>query len=216
MAGGKKKKSSSAKKNKKSSANNSKPIQLNDVLSQAESAMEMSEVDTALKLFTYAAGVLRSRVHGCDGEVNDNNTGTHTNTIEGDKKTLATVLGKIGELKASNGDMEGARRQFLDAIEYLGPNEQSNGSSASSSLGEVVAAAQNCESRAGLHLYLGQLSCGEEALGSLRTGVTELEHAMNILEKLCEAKEDTNTMVVEDGKDVMGLDDVKRYLIETR
>jgi len=65
-------------------------------------------------------------------------------------------------------------------------------------------------------LYLGQLSCGEEALGSLRVGVTELEQAMNILEKLIETKETANTMIVEDGKDAMSLADLKRYLIETR
>lgn len=216
MAGSKKKKPSSTKKSKKSPAKNSKPIQLDDVLSKAESAMEMSDLETALKLFTYAAEVLRSRVHGCDGSGNDSIAEIRTNSIEGDKKTLATVLGKIGELKAANGDVEGARREFLDAIELLGPNQQNNGSSALSSLDGGVTDAQNCESRAGLHLYLGQLSCGEEALGSLRVGVSELEQAINILEKLIETNETASTMTVEDVKDTMGLADLKRFLIETR
>ena len=217
---GKKKKSSSSKKNKSSSKNNGasnngnrkKAIQLEDVLTQAESAMEMSDVNTALQLFSYAAGVLHTRVH------DDSTTSTTSaaadnisNNIIQDKSTLSTVLGKMGELKASNGDVDGARSDFLNAIELLGPSATSTRTSNSNINTDNIQTAQNCESRANLHLYLGQLSMGIEALDSLKVGVTELEFAVGILERICCAK-------IEERDDDVDMEDVnvKLFLVETR
>mmetsp|Transcript_18227 Transcript_18227/g.38249 ORF Transcript_18227/g.38249 Transcript_18227/m.38249 type:complete len:469 (+) Transcript_18227:90-1496(+) len=214
MAGGRKKKSSSAKKNKSRRSNGAdnntkKPVQVEEVLSQAESAMEMSEVDTALQLFSYAAGVLRSRVHGT---AEGNSNIAMGDKIE-DNKTLSTVLGKMGELKASNGDMEGARTDFLDAIELLGPG---NDKMAENEVGESeIHIAQNSESRAGLHLYLGQLSSGAEALESFRMGVSELERAVGVLERINASDDKMNGMEME-GCEEMGPDNMKRLLVETR
>ena len=217
---GKKKKSSSSKKNKSSSKNNGasnngnrkKAIPLEDVLTQAESAMEMSDVNTALQLFSYAAGVLHTRVH------DDSTTSTTSaaadnisNNIIQDKSTLSTVLGKMGELKASNGDVDGARSDFLNAIELLGPSATSTRTSNSNINADNIQTAQNCESRANLHLYLGQLSMGIEALDSLKVGVTELEFAVGILERICCAK-------IEERDDDVDMEDVnvKLFLVETR
>ena len=217
---GKKKKSSSSKKNKSSSRKNNgasnngnrkKAIPLEDVLTQAESAMEMSDVNTALQLFSYAAGVLHTRVH------DDSTTSTTaaaadniSNNINQDKSTLSTVLGKMGELKASNGDVDGARSDFLNAIELLGPSATSTRTS-NSNINTDIQTAQNCESRANLHLYLGQLSMGIEALDSLKVGVTELEFAVGILERICCAK-------IEERDDDVDMEDVnvKLFLVETR
>lgn len=217
---GKKKKSSSSKKNKSSSkkngasnnGNRKKAIPLEDVLTQAESAMEMSDVNTALQLFSYAAGVLHTRVH------DDSTTSTTSaaadnisNNINQDKSTLSTVLGKMGELKASNGDVDGARSDFLNAIELLGPSATSTRTSNSNINADNIQTAQNCESRANLHLYLGQLSMGIEALDSLKVGVTELEFAVGILERICCAK-------IEERDDDVDMEDVnvKLFLVETR
>ena len=217
---GKKKKSSSSKKNKSSSkkngasnnGNRKKAIPLEDVLTQAESAMEMSDVNTALQLFSYAAGVLHTRVH------DDSTTSTTSaaadnisNNIIQDKSTLSTVLGKMGELKASNGDVDGARSDFLNAIELLGPSATSTRTSNSNINADNIQTAQNCESRANLHLYLGQLSMGIEALDSLKVGVTELEFAVGILERICCAK-------IEERDDDVDMEDVnvKLFLVETR
>ena len=217
---GKKKKSSSSKKNKSSSkkngasnnGNRKKAIPLEDVLTQAESAMEMSDVNTALQLFSYAAGVLHTRVH------DDSTTSTTSpaadnisNNIIQDKSTLSTVLGKMGELKASNGDVDGARSDFLNAIELLGPSATSTRTSNSNINTDNIQTAQNCESRANLHLYLGQLSMGIEALDSLKVGVTELEFAVGILERICCAK-------IEERDDDVDMEDVnvKLFLVETR
>ena len=217
---GKKKKSSSSKKNKSSSkkngasnnGNRKKAIPLEDVLTQAESAMEMSDVNTALQLFSYAAGVLHTRVH------DDSTTSTTaaaadniSNNINQDKSTLSTVLGKMGELKASNGDVDGARSDFLNAIELLGPSATSTRTSNSNINTDNIQTAQNCESRANLHLYLGQLSMGIEALDSLKVGVTELEFAVGILERICCAKNEER----DDGVDMEDVN-VKLFLVETR
>eukprot|EP00571_Detonula_confervacea_P016773 CAMPEP_0172298132 /NCGR_PEP_ID=MMETSP1058-20130122/913_1 /TAXON_ID=83371 /ORGANISM="Detonula confervacea, Strain CCMP 353" /LENGTH=499 /DNA_ID=CAMNT_0013007373 /DNA_START=115 /DNA_END=1614 /DNA_ORIENTATION=- len=226
MAGGKKKKSSSSKKNKSRQSNNGagkskKAVPLEDVLSQAESALEMSDLGNALKLFTYAAGVLRTRVHA-PSDIGGSITATSSNNDE-DKATLSTVLGKMGELKASNGDVEGARSDFLDAIELLGPAattaaEASTGDSKMAiEEGECnVNAAQNSESRASLHLYLGQLSSGMDALASFRVGVSELERVICVLERIFSAAGDgTNDMDMEGCED-MGAENLKRFLVETR
>jgi len=180
MAGGKKKKSlGNAKKNKSrrngdgaagdSTGNKGKkrPIPLEDVLTQAESAMEMSDLDTALQLFSYASGVLRSRVHAPSATSSDSgvnsNISVHDN--DRDKVTLSTVLGKMGEIKASNGDVEGARSNFLDAVDLLDPcasTALSMGTTGSDKMavdegGCNLDVAQSCERIAGLYLYLGRL-----------------------------------------------------------
>jgi hypothetical protein len=239
MAGGKKKKSSGNTKKNKSrrsgdgassdAINKGKKssIPIEDILTQAESAMEMSDLDTALQLFSYASGVLRSRVclpsttnseSACDG----NNI---SNDNDGDKVTLSTVLGKMGEIKASNGDIEGARTNFLDAIEILNPNASASLSMGTSG-GDKMAleegscnldVAQSCERIAGLYLYLGQLSSGMEALASFRTGVSKLERAACILERISAASPAVGANVFAvPGSDEVGTVGVGRYLVETR
>jgi hypothetical protein len=239
MAGGKKKKSlGNAKKNKSrrngdgaagdSTGNKGKkrPIPLEDVLTQAESAMEMSDLDTALQLFSYASGVLRSRVHAPSTTSSDSGVNSNINVHDNDrdKVTLSTVLGKMGEIKASNGDVEGARSNFLDAVELLDANAStalSMGTTGSDKMavdegGCNLDVAQSCERIAGLYLYLGQLSSGMEALTSFRTGVSELERAVCILERISAAATATdgvNDLAVAGCGDSVSLG---RFLVETR
>ena len=209
MPSGKKKKSSSKKKNaasKKENLGNKSSISLDDVLSQAETAMEMANIETALQLFQYAASVLRERVHG----------DASSNSVD-DKRNLTSVLGKTGELKASMGDVEGARTDFLDAIELMGHSPTSEEmSDEQTDLDNVVSlsAAQRCEHIASLYLYLGQLSSGCEALVSFETGVKQLKKAVTILDRRCKSVGQTT-----DGMDVdeeMSFDELSRYLEETR
>lgn len=240
MAGGKKKKSSSkkkangaARKGTRGKTNLPSSVSLDDVLSQAESAMEMANVEVALQLFEYVASVLRNRVHG------DNATSSEANderNVEEDKKTLASVLGKMGELKASMGNVDAARVDFLDAIELMGHSLNVAAcnihNDVSMDLLDIVdinlSTAQHCEHLAGLYLYLGQLSSGCEALASFKTGMHELKKAVSILERLCNcaasAKGNGNTRIGEVKKEMMEVDGIKemtseeliRYLEETR
>lgn len=225
MPSGKKKKSSAKKKangtaTKEGGGKKRSPISLEDVLSQAESAMEMANVEAALQLFEYAASVLRDRVHG------DAASATH----EEDKKTLTSVLGKLGELKASVGDVEGARTDFLDAIELMGHPHQimsDAGKSADDETMELLedtdvnlSTAQNCEHIASLYLYLGQLSSGSEALTAFRTGVQELKKSVAILDRrsapsVTGTAASEATMDVDDSQE-MSSDELSRYLEETR
>ncbi len=208
MAGGsnKKKKQQRGKSRKNGSGGGQKPApSLEDVLTQAESAMEMSDIDMAMKLFGYATQVLRSRIHGTGNGSGD----------EQDKYTLANVLGKMGELKASCGDVEGARNDFLDAIELLG-NEQEATDMLQGDDGECnISTAQNCESKAGLYLYLGQLSTGTEALTALRIGVSELQRTVSILDQLAVSKGDEANEEMDVDGELNSLN-LKRFRVETK
>jgi len=208
MAGGNKKKKQQrgkSRKNGSSSSGGKKPApSLEDVLTQAESAMEMSDIDMAMKLFGYATQLLRSRIHGDDAG----------NGSEEDKCTLANVLGKMGELKASCGDVEGARNDFLDAIELLG-NQQEATDMMQGDDGECnISTAQNSESKAGLYLYLGQLSTGTEALTALRIGVSELQRTVSILDRLAASKDDEANGMDIDGE--LNSLNLKRFMVETK
>ena len=208
MAGGNKKKKQQRGKSRNGSSGSGgkKPApSLEDVLTQAESAMEMSDIDMAMKLFGYAVQVLRSRIHGTGDESVD----------EQDKFTLANVLGKMGELKASCGDVEGARNDFLDAIELLGNQQEEATDMLQGDDGECnLSTAQNCESKAGLYLYLGQLSTGTEALTALRIGVSELQRTVSILDQLVASKDDEANGMDVDGE--LNLLNLKKFRIETK
>lgn len=246
MPSGKKKKSSSKKNNKKQK----KPIPLEDVLSQAESAMEMSDVNTALQLFAYASGILRSQLQVVDDGApplpssncmqQENNT-SHHHQVQTTQSTLSTVLGKMGELKASNGDVDGSRSDFLEAIELLGPStalandtkmeaieeNDSNSNINNNNNNNTIQTAQTHETRASLHLYLGQLSLGNEALVSLQCGVQELEYAVGTLQHLVNDRSAKTTEEKdydvnmegneEDDEEMMvGTVNLKQMLAETR
>jgi len=203
MAGGNKKKKQQRGKSRKNGSSKPAPS-LEDVLTQAESAMEMSDIDMAMKLFGYATQLLRSRIHGDDAG----------NGSEEDKCTLANVLGKMGELKASCGDVEGARNDFLDAIELLG-NQQEATDMMQGDDGECnISTAQNSESKAGLYLYLGQLSTGTEALTALRIGVSELQRTVSILDRLATSKDDEANGMDIDGE--LNSLNLKRFMVETK
>ena len=248
MPSGKKKKSTSKKNNKKQK----KPIPLEDVLSQAESAMEMSDVNTALQLFAYASGILRSQLQVVDDGAlplpssicmqQENNTSHHHQVQEvaetlTTQSTLSAVLGKMGELKASNGDVDGSRSDFLEAIELLGPSTaltndnkmeaiEENDSNSNNNNNNTIQTAQTHETRASLHLYLGQLSLGNEALISLQCGVQELEYAVGTLQHLvndrsAKTTEEKDYDVNMEGneeidEEMMGAVNLKQMLAETR
>jgi len=217
MAGGnKKKKQQRGKSSRKNGTTNSSKKSvptLENVLTQAESAMEMSDIDTAMKLFAYAAETLRSRIHS--GGDDDSAAAADGSSDETNKRTLANVLGKMGELKASCGDVEGARNEFLDAIELLGNQQEATDMiKDADEEGNNIMTAQNCESKAGLYLYLGQLSMGAEALTALRIGVTELQRTVSILDRCLASKTDEAFEMDVDGE-VNSLN-LKRFLIETK
>ena len=117
--------------------------------------MDALDLDRAYSLYTAASTCLRRQVG------------------EQQKMLLSHALGKLGEVKVSFGDVEGARDDFSNAISFL-ENE------------DTVAIH---ETRASLCLYLGQVSSGLEALVAYRKGVEELEACIRLREKRFEQKD---------------------------
>jgi hypothetical protein len=143
-----KKRTSTKKKPKKEA----KTVNVNDLIQEADTAMEAMDLDRAHALYTAASTCLQGQIG------------------EPPKMLLSHVLGKLGEVKVSFGDHEGARNDFSTAISLL-ENEDT-----------VVIH----ETRANLYLYLGQVNSGLDALAAYRTGVEELEACIRLREKRCE------------------------------
>mmetsp|Transcript_10335 Transcript_10335/g.30457 ORF Transcript_10335/g.30457 Transcript_10335/m.30457 type:complete len:508 (-) Transcript_10335:140-1663(-) len=196
---GRKKRHSSGKK-KKSNKARAPPPDVATVLARADEAANASDMQTALSLYTYASNQIRERIEGSSGpaeaataEASSSNGGLGGGGTDesnrADVLLLSKTLGKCGETRVSLGDQEGGREAFLDAISILG-----NGWGGEDSMDEdrppdievkggyVVADAQFREAKAGLHLYLGQLSEAEEALSHYKLGVAELRKCLDILE----------------------------------
>lgn len=193
-----------------------KPPSVEEVLAKAEASLEASDVETACGLFAYAADVLRSRLDGTSpaGIPSSSLSAMSEDEI---KSLLSRVLGKAGEARVSLGDPDGGRENFQEAIELLGStatmDEEMEGSEAADQ-SSAVADAQLCEARAGLHLYLGQLSSEKDALASYQAGVEDLERCVKILDRLAGAGAGADAVMGEEG-DEEGFS-LKSALSETR
>ena len=193
-----------------------KPPSVEEVLAKAEASLEASDVETACGLFAYAADVLRSRLDGTSpaGIPSSSLSAMSEDEI---KSLLSRVLGKAGEARVNLGDPDGGRENFQEAIELLGStatmDEEMEGSEAADQ-SSAVADAQLCEARAGLHLYLGQLSSEKDALASYQAGVKDLERCVKILDRLAGAGAGADAVMGEEG-DEEGFS-LKSALSETR
>jgi len=192
------------------------PPSLDDVLAKADQALEASDVQTALGLFTYAADVLQRRLDGTPAAAANGNGSAIASVDENEiRSLLSRVLGQAGEARVSLGDPEGGRENFEEAIELLGnltTDEEMAGSEVDHA--SSTADAQTCEARAGLHLYLGQLSAGKEALASYQAGVKDLERCVKILDRIANTgAASAGARAVEDGN---GEGSFQTALVETR
>jgi len=164
-------------------------------------ALESSDLETALKLYSYASNVLRENIENASSP-----DSTKENAI-----ILSKVLGKVGEVNVSFGDQEGGRTNFLEAIDLL------NSTSYDESMVETdqsnLVKAQFHEARAILHLYLGQLSTAEESLNSCKSGIDDLKKCILILEKESVAKTVGRDVVMENNEQV---NSPEQMLIDTR
>jgi hypothetical protein len=144
-----KKKRTSAKKRPK------KEVNVNQIINDADIAMVGLDLDRACSGYTAASKILRGQ------------TGIPQKIL------LSRVLGKLGEVKVSLSDLDGARDDFSAAISLL-ENEDNN--------------MDIHESRANLYLYLGQVSSEQDALAALRKGVEELEACIHLRGNSCKQK----------------------------
>ena len=174
---GNRRKSTSAKKKKAGRRNvqetnnnvptNTNPPDINDVLSQADAALESFE--NALQLYSYAAGVLRNFFQALSSNMASSNEEKESSAL-----LLSSVLGKMAEAKVSMGDQESAQQDFLEATKLLSGDGPAN---------NLVASAQWKEARASLYLYLGQLSNSADALEAFTRAITDLRACAALLEE---------------------------------
>jgi len=139
-------------------------VDVNQVIEDADTAMESLEMDRALSLYSAASTILKGHVQ--------------LQVPEANPLLLARVLLKLGEVKVALDDQDGAREDFHFATSLLQENKDT---------------VETHEIRAGLCLYLGQLSSEQEALAALRRGIEELEACVRLREQLCEEKQDMET-----------------------
>jgi tetratricopeptide (TPR) repeat protein len=130
-----------------------KEVNVNQIILRGDTAMEALDLDRAYSQYTAASKILWEQI-GVPQKI-----------------LLSRVLGKLGEVKVSLGDHDGAHDDFSAAISLL-ENEDNN--------------MAIHESRANLNLYLGQVSSEQEALVALRKGVEELDSCIRLREKSCE------------------------------
>lgn len=222
MPGGSKKKSSSAKKKQRQQqrgqAKPTKPPSLDEVLSKADQALEASDVETALGLFTYASDVLRQQLDGTPTASSSSCNGSAVAQLDDNEvqSLLSRVLGKAGEARVSLGDPGGGRENFEEAIELLGNASPLDEQMAGSEIDHAssMADAQMREARAGLRFYLGQLSSEKDALASYQAGLKDLEHCVKILDRLANAGAGAAAgKMEEDGE---GEESIQTALVETR
>lgn len=155
----------------------SPPPDLDEVISQADLAMETSDVEQALQLYHYAVTTLRKTVLTSSSDHGDEVRNTT-------QLKLARVLGKFGEAKVSTGDQDGGRSDFNDALLLLDfPDD--NSQAMPSNIEDHEALLENeewKEEKSSLCMYLGQLSNGNEALGYFDKAITNLKECVAILE----------------------------------
>jgi hypothetical protein len=148
-----KKKRTSAKKRPKKELT----VNVNQIINDADTAMVALDLDKAYSQYTAASKILLGQI-GVPQKI-----------------LLSCVLGKLGEVKVSLSDHDGARDDFSTAISLL-ENEDNN--------------MAIHESRANLYLSLGQVSSEQEALVALRKGVEELEACIRLRGKSHNQKDD--------------------------
>lgn len=191
-----KKRPTSNKKKKKSTTKISQQEkhQITDVhqlLSQADIAYETSNVESALKLYTYTQSILNQTI--IQKEQNNNNK----QELISDILTLSKVSCKIGEIKASfhdpndkgyNDFQNGLQvlsneneRKYLSTMLTTATNENCNEMSL---VNDLMLQAQWKEVRSNLYMYLGQLSSQNDALNNFNNAVIDLKNCLEILERI--------------------------------
>ena len=139
-------------------------MDVHKLIRDADFAVESLEMDRALSLFTAASTILKGQIE--------------LKVPEANPLLLSRVLLKLGEVKVSLDNQGGAREDFSCALSLLKEDDDS---------------LETHEIRAGLCLYLGQLSSEKEALEAVRKGIEELEACVRLRETLCEQNQDMET-----------------------
>jgi len=162
--------SADSNKNTKIKINNNS---VDELIKAGDAAAAATENDKALAFFASAEVLLRE-----EKEQQIGNTGNGST-----EEKMVQVLEKLGEVKATLGDHEGAKKDFQSAIALLTAAAKNDQAAETTTLSSLAAYQ---ETLAGLHLYVGQLSSEEEALQAYKHGLVCLEKSVAIREEECE------------------------------
>lgn len=142
-------------------------------MSQADLAMETSNVDQALQLYHHVVVSLRKTLSSSSDKGEAGNP-----TL----LRLAKVLSKFGEAKISAGDEDGGRSDFNEALLLLESSEDREGMRTNEEDRKALENEEWKEVKAGLCMYVGQLSSGNDALNYFKKAMTSLRESIVILE----------------------------------
>ncbi len=185
------------------------PPDLDEVISQADLALETSNNENAVQLYNYAAGVLRDQLKTLSSNMAASEEEKESTII-----FLSKILGKMAEAKVSLGDQMGGQADFVEATTLLkgdGPSGEDYDS--------LVARAQWREARASLFLYLGQLSSSKDALDVFTKAIDDMKECIRLLEQVLATDGNENgsdsAMAMEDDNDNSN-DSLQSALSETK
>ena len=229
--------SSSNSKNNKNATAEAPPLDLNQILSQADVAYETSNTQNALQLYAYAQTILQQQIRNIQQTTSNNKNDNNNDDIVSKIMTCAKVSCKIGEIKVSFHDPnDSGCNDFMNGIQLLSQeNEQKyittnqrQQQQKSSEKNNVMIAAQWKEARANLFLYLGQLSCEKDALNSFTNAIHDLKACISILEQNAATSSTNNSNLMNSPTSSMVTDstsnddddetrhDIQSILFETR
>jgi hypothetical protein len=162
----------------------SSPPNLEEVISQADAAIEASEIEMAVQLYSYAAMNLRQEIEDFSLAITASQT-TKMDTILKYSKVLSTMA----EAKVTMGDVDGARLNFSEAMNLLCENENmiEHLPEGEDDKDKMLYMVQWKEARSSIFLYVGQLSSEKEALDCFKSAIEELKFCAGKLEKAAAA-----------------------------
>ena len=158
----------------------SAPPKLEEVISQADTAMETSEVESAIQLYTYASTVLRQRL-----EDSSPGNATDCTALVDLVLNFSKVLSNMAEAKVSMGDVDGARLDFSEAMNALCEHENiiEQVEEANGEKEKLLYMAQWKEAKTNIFLYMGQLTNENNALECFQSAIADLKFCVGELEK---------------------------------
>ena len=149
---------------------NKKKLTAQELLEAADQAMHVQDPVQALNLYTAAAAAAADKTS--------------------DLQLQLEILEKRASVKVSLSDQDGARQDYQECVNRIMIPDDDDDDKNNNNTSDSTIIVDLLERKAGLFLYMGQLSEGEDALSNYRNGIALLERALQARSK--QAKEDDN------------------------
>ncbi len=194
------------------------PMDLDQILSQADAAYETSNAEHALQLYTYAQMILQKQIENFQQQQQQQQQEEQVKKDDCVSKimTCAKVSCKIAEIKVSFHDpSDNGYNDFMNGIQLLSQENEQKYINTDNNNDQLMIA-QWKEARANLFLYLGQLSCEKDALASFTNAIHDLKGCLSLLEQMqtIASSASPTSMVTSSNDDEQR--NVKAMIFETR